>query len=67
MTLYMELHDSFIGDKLALAGDTQTVGQHGITYGGSTARNRPEFQRTLTVWAQTLANGLTEVKQTGVK
>ena len=67
MTLYMELHDSFSGDKLALVGDTQTVGQHGITYGGSKARNRPEFQQTLTAWAQTLAEGLTEVKQTGAK
>jgi hypothetical protein len=67
MTLYMELHDSFSGDKLALVADTQTVGEHGITYGGSAANNRPEFQKTLKAWAQTLTNGMAELKQSAAK
>jgi hypothetical protein len=64
MTLYLEIHDSITGDKLALVADTQVVGQHGITYGGDKASNRAEFGQTLMAWARVLAQGLNEVKGT---
>jgi hypothetical protein len=62
MTLYMELYDSTSGDKIALVSDAQAVGEHGFGYRATTGANKMEFGRVLSKWADTLRNGLDELK-----
>ena len=63
MTLYMELYDSISGDKIALVSDAQAVGEHGgFGYRATSGTNKREFGRVLAKWADTMRNGLDEVK-----